>query len=120
MKQILKNILLTSGMASLALLAPGCAQFDTVNNNVPHSTFAVDLDGHKMQWDSPKDTVVTNLNLTVGTNGVVALSIGYLSSQGNTNMVDATAQVVAAQGEATVNAINALNTLVTSSVQAAK
>ena len=120
MNKILKNILPASGIAALALFTPGCAQFDTVNNNVPHSSFAVDLDGHKMQWDSPKDTVVTNLNLTVGTNGVVALSIGYLSSQGNTNMVDATAQVVTAQGQATVNAINAINTLVGSSVKAAQ
>ena len=116
----MKRILIITGVAALAFMMPGCAQFGTVNNNVPHSTFAADLDGHQLKWKSPKDTVVTNLSLTVGTNGDVSLNIGYLSSRDNTNIVDATAQVVAAQGQATVNAINALNSLVTSSVKAAK
>lgn len=112
---IIKTII---GAGATAILA-GCSMLGTVNSNVPHTSFEADLDGHKLSWDSPKDTIATNMSFTVNSNGV-SFSVGYLSSLGNTNVIDATAQVVAAQGSATVETINAVNSLITNAVKSAK
>ena len=62
---------------ALALLT-GCG---SLMSPVPVTRISGTLGGQSFSLSSPKDTVATNLSVTVGTNGTAILSIGYIASK---------------------------------------
>jgi hypothetical protein len=56
---------------------------------VPTTEIHGEIAGQKFSLANPKNTVITNLTVIVATNGTATLSIGYLRSENNSNVIDA-------------------------------
>jgi hypothetical protein len=80
-------------------------------NPVPKTTITGSIGGQAFSLSNPKDTVVSNLTVSVATNGTASLSIGYLESANNSNVVSSAfagqAGVVKETGDAAVKAFQA-------------
>lgn len=100
-----KSLTIIGLSAVLAVGVTGCI------NPVPRTTIEGTIGGQTFKLDNPKDTTVTNLTVEVSTNGASRLSIGYLSSANNSNVVNAAyagqAGVVKETGDAAVKAFQA-------------
>ncbi len=78
----MKKILTVAGIAVVATgLLTGCF------NPVPKTTISGSIGGQSFALSNPKNTTVTNLLVEVQTNGAARLSIGYLSSANDSNIV---------------------------------
>ena len=92
----------------LALGASGCSVF---HSPVPSSELKGTIAGQQFKLSNPKDTVITNLVIEVNTNGMAKMSLGYLASSNNSNVIGTAtagqAETINAMGNALVNAVNA-------------
>lgn len=93
---------------SVLLFGTGCSIF---KQPVPTTSIRGTIAGQTFRLDNPKDTVLTNLVVEVNTNGVAKLSLGYLSSANNSNVIGAAttgqAETINALGTQILNGINA-------------
>ncbi len=74
-----------SVLALLTLLAAGCQSIQPV----PASELSGSLGSVTWRISDPKDLVVTNLVISVDTNGAAHLTVGYMSSRNSTNIINA-------------------------------
>ena len=119
MNRIRKTTLTFLALATLSLGLAGCM------NPVPRTQIQGTIAGQTFSLSNPKDTTITNLQVTVSTNGTATLSIGYLSSANNSNTISASyggqAEAVTAAGEqvnrAWTNAAGLLGTAVGAAVK---
>jgi hypothetical protein len=92
------------------LVVTGCSAF-TPKVQVPSSKLTIDVHNGLVTWTSPKDTTASKIAVAVATNGTFSATVDSIQDAVNpTNIVDTAngvAFIVAAQGTATVNAINA-------------
>jgi len=97
----MKKLLLFS-VSILALT--GCGLL----NPVPVTTVKGSIAGQPFYFQSPKDTTMTNLSVTVGTNGTASIQVGYISGMQNTTAITASyagaADIVAATANAVMTA----------------
>jgi hypothetical protein len=101
-----KSLLL--GLAAAGILSmTGCGLLSPV----PKTQITGSIGGQSFALSNPKDTTVSNLTVAVSTNGTASLSIGYLTSVNNSNVIGAAYSGQAASftafGDAMVNAVNA-------------
>ena len=109
MKKFKKTGLLLAAVAVLIVASlTGCAVF---HQPVPETKISGSIGGQKFSLINPKNTTVTNLQVTVSTNGTASLSIGYLSSANDSNIVSGAyagaAQIVTATGDSAAKAFQA-------------
>jgi hypothetical protein len=108
MKTQMKLISIT---ALTLVIATGCSSLRTVNDNTPHLTFKGSLGGQTFSFQNPKDTDMSGFSIVVATNGTVSMTISNITTVENpTNIVDTSngmAAIVASQGTAFVNVVNA-------------
>lgn len=78
---------------------------------VPKTVITGSIAGQNFSLSNPKNTTVTNLLVEVQTNGAARLSIGYLSSANDSNVIATAytgqASVVKETGDAAVKAFQA-------------
>jgi hypothetical protein len=102
MKTVIKIVV---GVSAIALT--GCSMFV----KVPSTTIKVNAKDGSIAFTSPKDGVISNLNITVSTNGTFTATVGswnYLLNP--TNIVDSAngqVAIINASGNAIANGINA-------------
>jgi hypothetical protein len=102
----MKTILISLALVSLV----GCAA-PNVNDNTPHTTITGKIAGQPFSIQNPKDTILDGLSVTASTNGTASISIAHLSTVMNPTNINATGdageKIIAANGAAIVNGINA-------------
>jgi hypothetical protein len=94
---LLTTLLCTIGMA-------GCALFQSP---VPTTKIKGSIGGQSFSLENPKNTTLSNLSVTVSSNGSAALTIGSVTSVNDSNVIDAAYAGQAAIVAATGTAINA-------------
>lgn len=98
-------------IGAISLMISGCSMVSTLNQNALHDTITGNIAGHSFSIQSPKDVQMQGFTLIAGTNGYVSLSISNLQTIVNPTNVALTgtsaSEIIAAQGTALVNGINA-------------
>ena len=100
------------GIISLcAVLLGGCS---LLPSPVPTTQIKGRIGGQEFSIENPKNTTLSNLSVTVGTNGAATLTIGTLNSVNDptviSNAAAGQAAIVQATGNAIVSGINAAAT----------
>lgn len=87
----------------LAVVLTGCV-------SVPKTTLTINPVTHQIAWSNPKDTIITGLNASVGTNGTSIITIASISTVMNPTNISAAgtaeANIVTATGAVIQNALN--------------
>ena len=103
----LKTLTLVSLCAVAAIMATGCAAFEPA---VPVTKLDGQIAGQSFSISNPKNTAISNLSVTVATNGTAQLTIGSLTSVNDSNVISAAdagqAAVVSATGDAITKGIS--------------
>lgn len=71
--------------AIVVLVVSGCS----LNKNIPKATISYDPISHEIKIASHKDISITNLNVTINTNGTATFTIGNYESRSNIEVVRA-------------------------------
>lgn len=106
----MKRLLLLCALACTISVIGCVADKGNVNDNVPHTTISGKIMGQPFAIQNPKDTVLDGLSINATTN-TASISIAHLSTLMNPANTAATGEagekLVAAQGKANVDLLNA-------------
>jgi len=92
MKTKLTVLVLTTMAICFGCGFGGCA---TVRSQVPVTEISGSVNGQPWKFICPKDVTLTNLSVTVSTNGSATVHVGYLQSIMDPNIITMTGQAYA-------------------------